>query len=909
MKRKSHFRSLASAIRCDFLEQRRMLANISGTTYWDANNNNAPDFGESTLSGATVFTDLNNNGVLDGGEKSAISGGSGNYTIFSVPGGTYNLREIAPANYFSTFVRSVTVSGDMAGQSMFNAATLYFGGPFNESDGALLHRNAGGTQYEIITPGTTYEVPLNIPSLRFELAGGDDSLTVDYANGNPIPAGGVLYNGGAQTNGDSLVVSGTNSADTFTLTNNTVSNNGTISYGTTESVTINCLAANDTVNVNSQAVPLSINGGANNDTFNIASGSIYSTNTTITINGDGGPGAGTADAIVVNDSASASSNASYGFSAGSFTRYDASCTVNYSNVESFALSGESGNSDYQISSMSSGTSMAFNDPGGNDNFRVGFLNSGLLAGSVSINAGPGADIVTLNDEFAGNDAYTIDGSLITRPNLQITQTNAETVRIFAETGNNNFYVPGTSASTSLVIYDQDGSNTFAFGNGDLGDLAGPITVYGNGDSASFNDGAILDNATYAIDITPDGGAVARTGFGGLTYQGIAAVSITGATGNNTYNLNATVGTWNITDNGGDDTFNLGTGTMDRLGGSITLNGGTGSDGINLQDYSVAHADTYNILPTTIDRNFTHVTYSNFESVVVYGEPGDNVYNIATSTFVPVYLFDTSGSDTINTIETQFGGPVFVFPSAGDDAVGVNTDNAGGAFTVLVNSQRVGPIDIGVGGYAQLYAGVGTAVTATSVFINGGDLDVTDGAMIVDYGSKSPLDTITSYLASGYANGTWNGPGIISSSAAIAASSATRKAVGYAEAWQLFNSFPAGFAGQNVDNTSVVMRYTLSGDANMDKKVDLTDFTFLASNFNKTGGWLQGDFNYDNAVDLTDFTFLAANFNQILPSQPPRSATSTSTAAMPSTLALSSAGGSSDRNLFSNEALIEEIAMT
>jgi len=76
--------------------------------------------------------------------------------------------------------------------------------------------------------------------------------------------------------------------------------------------------------------------------------------------------------------------------------------------------------------------------------------------------------------------------------------------------------------------------------------------------------------------------------------------------------------------------------------------------------------------------------------------------------------------------------------------------------------------------------------------------------------------------------------------------------------------PAVFA--NVDADAVLVRYTLSGDSNVDGKVDLTDFTFLAANFNKSSGatWLQGDYNYDGKVDLTDFTFLAANFNQSLP---------------------------------------------
>jgi len=64
-------------------------------------------------------------------------------------------------------------------------------------------------------------------------------------------------------------------------------------------------------------------------------------------------------------------------------------------------------------------------------------------------------------------------------------------------------------------------------------------------------------------------------------------------------------------------------------------------------------------------------------------------------------------------------------------------------------------------------------------------------------------------------------------------------------------------------------FVLAGDANHDRTVDLTDFTFLASNFNGTGKtFSDGDFNYDGKVDLTDFTMLAANFNRTLsPSTP------------------------------------------
>jgi hypothetical protein len=58
-------------------------------------------------------------------------------------------------------------------------------------------------------------------------------------------------------------------------------------------------------------------------------------------------------------------------------------------------------------------------------------------------------------------------------------------------------------------------------------------------------------------------------------------------------------------------------------------------------------------------------------------------------------------------------------------------------------------------------------------------------------------------------------------------------------------------------------YTLLGDANLDEKVNGTDFNLMATNFNQsvTNGWDEGDFNYDGKVNGNDFVLLADNFNQ------------------------------------------------
>ncbi len=62
---------------------------------------------------------------------------------------------------------------------------------------------SGGT---LSDQGRTLTTPLaSVASLVIDLAGGDDQLTVDFASGNPIPAGGLVFDGGAGNDALDLV--------------------------------------------------------------------------------------------------------------------------------------------------------------------------------------------------------------------------------------------------------------------------------------------------------------------------------------------------------------------------------------------------------------------------------------------------------------------------------------------------------------------------------------------------------------------------------------------------------------------------------------------------------------------------------------------------------------------------------
>ena len=78
------------------------------------------------------------------------------------------------------------------------------------------------------------------------------------------------------------------------------------------------------------------------------------------------------------------------------------------------------------------------------------------------------------------------------------------------------------------------------------------------------------------------------------------------------------------------------------------------------------------------------------------------------------------------------------------------------------------------------------------------------------------------------------------------------------------SFPATSLGESIDNTAVLVRYTLYGDADLSRIVNLADFNRLAGNFGLSGTrWSQANFDYDSITDLSDFNLLAGNFGLTL----------------------------------------------
>jgi hypothetical protein len=398
--------------------------------------------------------------------------------------------------------------------------------------------------------------------------------------------------------------------------------------------------------------------------------------------------------------------------------------------------------------------------------------------------------------------------------------------------------------------------------------AGSLDTGGNPSAINWTAGSVdLGSASLVVDTggllgsavsidsarqlsAAQGELVGNTGSGSLTHIGGSnstpiLIVAEGNTGVGTYTIGA--GSLSIGTGTSGQLFvgDFGNGTFLHSGGVVTVNGqlvvgrtGTGHGTYSLSGGALA-ADS-EVVGSNNSGTFiqTGGTNSIAGTLTIGLSAAGGLYRLAGgSVIAPSLSINSAG-------RLQY--------DAGDLSVATVSVNSAGQLVLGPSGNKVlRAINLSIGGASGSWAG---------------KVDLSNNYAIIDYanGSPSPIAIIEDQIKSGFANGSWTGNGITSSSAAGIAAGASphRTALGVVEASQLYSTFPQSFAGQQIDSSSILIRYTYAGDGNLNGSVDLTDFTYLAANFNGTAKtWLQGDYNYDGSVDLSDFTFLASNFNQ------------------------------------------------
>ncbi len=382
-----------------------------------------------------------------------------------------------------------------------------------------------------------------------------------------------------------------------------------------------------------------------------------------------------------------------------------------------------------------------------------------------------------------------------------------------------------------------GASTWS-GNGNLAvsaatiDNAGTFAVTGDGDvTASGGDASLLKNS----------GTFLKTGGAGVTEIN-APFANTGTVG-------ANVGTLRFTRGGTNN------GRIGGAAGTVEFGGAAGTP-----TYTSA-------IGRTIDA--THVRVTDKAILNVLG-----TYAAKHTTVTGNATFHPSGPQAYpagSTLDVS-GGEVYLDSDAGSAASATLGVHASAGKIYLNTSQHFADLDLDGTAQADITpAGLNqhTVVTRALAITGNARLDLGANQLVVDYaGPASPLPAVRAMIASGYnAAGTkWTGPGIVST----LAQSNPDKALGYGEAAVALAIAPnatAPWLGNTVDGTSVLIRMTKFGDANLDGAVDFNDLVKLAQNYD-TGAadrvWTQGDFTYDGLVDFNDLVKLAQNYETALP---------------------------------------------
>ena len=391
---------------------------------------------------------------------------------------------------------------------------------------------------------------------------------------------------------------------------------------------------------------------------------------------------------------------------------------------------------------------------------------------------------------------------------------------------------------------------------------------------------LYNDSTSGMDVTSyDSNDITVTGPNGYSE---AATYVTRSGNLVTYSIPAPGGIWNDADNG---TYFIkqNANEIRDLAGNYRAASGSSGFGQFVANLSFAwmSGSTLNMLfdgtttPITLATSGSNITanknastpsFAGVTAINVIGTNSDDLLKISAPLLPPMTFGNGSGNDSV---EITTGTYTF-----NGDAGGANHNVAllvdSGAAAVMNASQNLA--NLTVNGTATLSQN-GNRVILTRGLSVSGRLDLVDNDLALNYTGSSPIGSwtgsaytgVSGMLAAGRSGGTWSGNGIVTSmSAAISPNVLTT--LGVAEAGDVLD-FTGGatqlWDGQTVDATTVLVKYTYGGDANLDGTLNGDDYFQIDSHFNQAGsvfGAYNGDFNLDGEINGDDYFIIDSNWN-------------------------------------------------
>jgi hypothetical protein len=447
------------------------------------------------------------------------------------------------------------------------------------------------------------------------------------------------------------------------------------------------------------------------------------------------------------------------------------------------------------------------DNGATGTNSVATLDQNANIGTLTIDPG---DTLNINsaDVMVVNTAANVNGTVTSSGIFNLAGGTLNNKGTFTSLG--TFLASGTISGTNSGLYVFGGNYN----------QTGNVTMTGNA-NIGFYPSNTATLAGYQLQISS---ATTLNAEGTLNLSG---GSITGGTSGGQVNNYGTIN--------GPGSICV---SLSNVGGTVNSGAGLSLGQVVNDTGTITLGGSYNVSGTIY----------NYATIVIGGTPN---WTAATPLFV-----NDGGKASFNTDSGSIT-PLNVTLNAGT--------------VVFSATQHLASLIIASGSTAQVTGGgnMNRSMLFTPTLSDSGTLDVTANDVDLQNGGPNALATITALVKQGFNNGTWTGTGITSSTAAADTSHLT--AIGV-----ILNN-QSGMAlytsGHQLDGftptaaNDVLVKYTYYGDANLDGKVDGSDYSLIDNGYqmdktnpNALTGWYNGDFNYDGIVNGSDYTLIDNAFN-------------------------------------------------
>jgi hypothetical protein len=569
----------------------------------------------------------------------------------------------------------------------------------------------------------------------------------------------------------------------------------------------------------------------------------------------------------INDQFS-TGNKTYTLSTGNLTIAPVSgspLVINFSGA-GLTLNANTGNDTIKVLSSALAMPYIINGDDGSDAITIGNGNLNDLVSSVRVSGGNGTDSLAFDDSADPiGQIETLTDSSFAVGARTINFDTAESLRVAAGLAGDVINQRTDNSAPPITIGGGGGDDTF---NVDLSGYTGATTgpsVSLSGDFGS-SDALVLNDLSNSINTSP---AISSSTYGQtnspvFNYSTFESLTYNGGPANSNILVPSTAAGTPVTINAGAGNDSIliggpiGNATLNNILGAVSINGEVGTDTVSFSDLANTVAQTFHVYPRSVTRSgMANVNFAAVETLAVNeGTGGDTAYVVpnATATIsVNGNNPTTSPGDTLGLAFAAAQNPIFTAGATG-----------AGGYTFANRA----PVNY-TGIEAKVIDSTAPTVLAASFNYNAPQPSVSvqfseDVSLLLNAGALQLNNTTSNTM-------------INPSSLQLSYSSATNTATftfptlpnhalpdgNYTAT--ILASLVADTFGNQMANDFTFKFFSLAGDANHDRVVDVSDLGILATNWQGTGKTFnQGDFNYDGIVDVSDLGILATNWQKSLP---------------------------------------------